>query len=153
MAKQPMGESLMMGLTELLWDQSREVLENAGVQWVVPIPHHWTQRLFAAHLPPVTMARVLGRCLNVPAAAHLLAKSRRTPSQSKLPPSRRRANLRGAFCIAGGARLSGETVLLVDDVLTTGTTCHRAAQVLKKAGAGPILAAVIARGLGSTPGV
>jgi predicted amidophosphoribosyltransferase len=73
---------------------------------------------------------------------------RRTPAQATLTPSKRRDNLKGAFALVRGLRLQAHRVLLVDDVLTTGTTAHRAAQVLQKGGAASVRVAVVARGLG-----
>ncbi len=147
--KQPFEEPLTAGLTELLGDAHQDEWSASTIDIVVPVPHYWTERLARSHLPPVTMSRVLARCLMVPQALHILAKSRRTPAQSSLTPARRRKNLRDAFRIIGGARLDGLTVLLADDILTTGTTADRAARVLKEAGAKQVMVAVFARGIGS----
>ncbi len=147
--KQPFGEPLTAGLTELLGDAHRDEWAESKIDVVVPVPHYWTERLSRSHLPPVTMARVLSRCLMVPQALHILAKSRRTPAQSSLTPARRRNNLKNAFRIIGGARLDGLTVLLADDILTTGTTADRAARGLKETGAKRVMVAVLARGIGS----
>ncbi|MCA9109679.1 MAG: ComF family protein [Planctomycetaceae bacterium] len=146
--KQPFEEPLTAGLTELLADAHREEWINLGIDLVIPIPHHWTERVMTPHLPPQTMSRVFSRRLMAPETVHILCKTRRTPAQSSLTPSRRRKNLRNAFRISGGARLDGLTVLLTDDILTTGTTADRAAQVLVQAGAKRVIVAVIARGIG-----
>jgi predicted amidophosphoribosyltransferase len=103
--------------------------------------------LLHRHLPPVTQAARFSRVLKAPWSPHILAKVRRTRPQTELNASERRNNLRGAFRLIGRPQLEGTRVLLVDDVLTTGTTAHRAAAVLKKAGA-TVFVAVIARGLG-----
>ena len=57
-----------------------------------------------------------------------------------------------AVRITGGAQFDGRTVLLTDDILTTGTTADRAARLLKQARAGCVLVGVLARGLGQTSG-
>lgn len=150
--KEPSHEPLAAGLTELLWEAHEATLCGAGIDLVVPVPHHWWDRVTRRDLPPVTMARVLARRLSIPVAGHILAKRRRTPAQSSLPPAGRRRNLRDAFRITGGARLDGRTVLLTDDILTTGTTADRAAQLLKQAGAACVVVAVLARGLGQSSG-
>jgi predicted amidophosphoribosyltransferase len=66
-----------------------------------------------------------------------------------LTPTARRENLKHAFHIGGQARLDGLRVLLVDDVLTTGTTAHRAARLLREAGAEQVYVVVVARGIGT----
>lgn len=139
---------LAAGLAELLWEAHGVTLADAEIDVVVPVPHHLWERLTRRHLPPVTLSRILARRLSIPLAPHILTKRRRTPAQSSLPPSKRRKNLKDAFRIAGGATLDGRTVLLVDDILTTGTTADQAARVLKDAGAARVLVAVVARGLG-----
>ena len=146
-AKGPGGAPLASGLADLLWSRVAGDLRAAAIDVVVPVPHHWTSRVVHSHFPPVTIGRVLARRLKARWHAHILAKVRRTPSQVSLSVTDRRNNLRGAFRVVGGARLSGRTVLLVDDVLTTGTTAHRAATELNHAGASRVLVAVLARAI------
>ncbi|MFC4789206.1 MULTISPECIES: ComF family protein [Giesbergeria] len=79
--------------------------------------------------------------------AKLLLRVRNTPAQSGLGRAQRLENLQGAFALAPG-RLSdvrGRRVVLLDDVMTTGTTLHTAATVLREAGAEHIAALVVAR--------
>lgn len=148
--KQAFQEPVIAGLTELLIDAHRDEWPGLKIDAVTPVPHHWTERMARRHLPTETMSRVFARRLMVPQAVHILAKSQRTPAQSSLSPSRRRKNLRNAFRIAGGARLEGLTILITDDILTTGTTADRVARVLKEAGAEQVFVAVLARGIGKT---
>jgi predicted amidophosphoribosyltransferase len=60
-------------------------------------------------------------------------------------PSERAQGMRGVFRVRPSRQLAGRTVLLVDDVLTTGATCGAAARALKKAGAARVVVVVIAR--------
>jgi len=54
----------------------------------------------------------------------------------------------GAFALATGYDIKGARVLLVDDVLTTGTTCNEAAKTLVRGGAAAVCVAVLARAVG-----
>ncbi|MEX1096485.1 MAG: phosphoribosyltransferase family protein, partial [Planctomycetales bacterium] len=119
----------------------------ADAACVVPVPHHWTDRLRGRPNAAETVALVLARRLRVEFAGSILCKTRRTPAQASLTPAQRRTNLRRAFR-ARGRIPAGITVLLVDDILTTGTTAHEAARHLRSAGAERVLVAVLARGLG-----
>lgn len=94
------------------------------------------------------LAKRVSRRLNVPCYPEIVWKTRRTPRQSTLNPTKRRANLRKAFAVELPRELAGQTVLLVDDVLTTGTTANEVAKALRKAGAGTVVAGVVARGIG-----
>jgi predicted amidophosphoribosyltransferase len=73
-----------------------------------------------------------------------LVRRRVTPHQTTLPAERRRRNVRGAFRARGGKRLNGRCVLLVDDVMTSGTTVAECTRVLKRAGAAEVYVAVVA---------
>lgn len=146
--KRPSGDVLASALAELLAVRERAFFRQFDPEVIVPVPHHWTDRLLSRHLPPVTLAARLARVLKAPHSSHILSKVRRTPPQSGLTPTERHQNLRGAFRLIGRPRLDGLRVLLVDDVLTTGTTAHRAAALLRKAGA-TVNVAVLARGLGA----
>lgn len=70
-----------------------------------------------------------------------------TPAQAGQGRAARLRNLRGAFAITepARARIAGQTVLLVDDVITTGATLHAAAHVLLQAGAHAVAAVALAR--------
>lgn len=138
---------LAAALAELVWSIASDDLLAARIDVVIPVPHHWTERMVRRYLPPASMARELALAVRRPCEEHLLVKTRRTPAQTDLTPTERRANLRNAFACPG-VDMRGATVLLVDDVLTTGTTAHRCSLELRRAGAGRIVVAVAARGIG-----
>ncbi|MFQ5458227.1 MAG: ComF family protein [Myxococcota bacterium] len=115
---------------------------------IVPVPLH-PRRLRArgfnqAHVLAEALVR---RGAFAPATAfapRALARVRETPPQARLPRARRRANLRGAFRAVPGA-VRGRAVLLVDDVMTTGTTLDACARALMRAGARSVDGLVAAR--------
>ena len=76
---------------------------------------------------------------------HLLRRVRSTDSQAGLDREERMRNLKGAFEIRK-ASVKGLSLLLVDDVTTTGTTLDACAEVLREAGAKEVCAVVVARG-------
>lgn len=74
-----------------------------------------------------------------------LQRIRETASQTGLTRHQRRANVRGAFTLLDPATIRGRSVLLVDDVFTTGTTLNECARILRSAGAEKIWVATVAR--------
>ena len=62
-------------------------------------------------------------------------RARRTPPQVGLTRAQRRQNVAGAFAVAQKARIDGASVVLIDDVITTGATAGACARALKRAGA------------------
>jgi competence protein ComFC len=100
---------------------------------VVPVPADRGRR--HGFQPVRAMAGVLANRLDVPFWPGLLTKKKRTPPQVGLSQAQRLANLDGAFALAAGKKVAGMSILLIDDVSTTGTTLRQCAAVLKKGGA------------------
>jgi ComF family protein len=82
-------------------------------------------------------------------AAERLLRTRDTLSQTGLTRHQRQENVRGAFVAVDPAKLAGATVVVVDDVFTTGTTVSECAKVLLRAGAEKVYVATVARVLKS----
>lgn len=101
---------------------------------VVPVPLHTERFLEREFDQSVLMARELARRMGWPLKSWL-RRTRPTPRQTTLSRAGRRANVRGAFALAWRASPEGKTVLLVDDILTTGATAREAARVLVRSGA------------------
>jgi ComF family protein len=82
--------------------------------------------------------------------AAVLKRRRATHSQVGLTREERVANMRDAFGVTAPERVKSRTVIVVDDVMTTGTTVSECARVLKQAGAERVWAATVARTLKDT---
>jgi ComF family protein len=74
-----------------------------------------------------------------------LVRLRDTRSQTGLTRHQRRENMRGAFAVKDAALVAGRDIIVVDDVLTTGTTAAECARVLRRAGGKKIYVATVAR--------
>ena len=83
-------------------------------------------------------------------ATNVLVRQRATVSQIGLTRPQRAENIRGAFRVEHTERIVNRGILLVDDVLTTGTTASECARVLRKAGAEQVWVATVARTLKHT---
>jgi ComF family protein len=138
-------DALSAAMGRLLAERRREELAKAGADVVVPIPMFWWRRLRRGKNSPELLACCLAKSLGIPMQPKVLAWRKNTKLQSSLAPSRRFANVRGAFRVCRPDVVKGARVLLVDDVLTTGATCSEAAKMLKEAGAAMVAVAVVAR--------
>jgi ComF family protein len=110
---------------------------------LVPVPLHVSRLRRRGYNQSLLLARVLGRRWRVPVSPRLLVRTRETIPQQGLKAAERRRNLKGAFRVR--KPLEGETVLLVDDVMTTGATVRECSRVLLEAGAGRVEVAVLGR--------
>lgn len=112
---------------------------------ILPVPMDrikWVDRQY--HLVTL-LAGELSKTLRVPCIKTILVKSRRTYPQSQLHREERAVNLTGAFKIRSPSLVQGKTILIVDDVLTTGATAKEAAKTLKLHGAKQIDLVTLAR--------
>jgi predicted amidophosphoribosyltransferase len=91
------------------------------------------------------LAREIGRRLRRPVSVAALRRIGNTRTLAGLHPEERSRELRGAFGVRRGAAVRGRRVLLIDDVLTTGTTAEGCCGALKEAGAAWTGVAVAAR--------
>ncbi len=114
---------------------------------IVPIPLHFLRRLHRSYNQAELLARVIGRELNLPVVP-ALRRVGRGRKQATLDRAGRHRNPRGIFVPAAALvpKISGRSVLLVDDVFTTGATLAAAAEVLISAGCGEITVLSCARG-------
>lgn len=119
------------------WDETYDSL--------IPVPLH-RRRLQERGF---NQAVLLGRqCRKVPAdklKPRSLQRVRHTPPQVDLRPAERERNVRGAFQIRHPRDITGKSIVLLDDVYTTGSTVNECARVLKKAGARRVSVITLAR--------
>jgi len=111
---------------------------------VTAVPLHWTRALQRGYNQAEILAQMLAKHLNLP-YRRLLQRSRSTGQQARLSRKQRLVNLKGAFRLKDRQACEGHSVLLVDDVFTTGSTLAAASQVLLDGGAKEISVITIAR--------
>lgn len=116
---------------------------------VVPVPLHSSKRRERRFNQSELIARAALKHLppQVELAGDVLVRQRPTRSQVGLDREARIANMHGAFRVAAPQRIKGRRIVVVDDVMTTGTTVSECARVLKRAGAEKVFAATVARTL------
>jgi ComF family protein len=149
--KHPTGQMLADLLGDLWAEQAGPKLRALGAEVVIPVPLHWWRRFARGYNQSEALARALAHHLSLPCRSGWLRRVRNTPQQTRQTPAGRRENVKNAFRARPRAALRGKTVLLVDDVLTTGSTCSEAARALRAAGAARVVAAVLAHSQGWVP--
>jgi ComF family protein len=105
---------------------------------LVPVPLHRTRLWGRGFNQSALVARELSRRLGIAANPLALRRIRRTPPLKGMSPLQRRKTVAGAFRVRDKTAVAGKTVILIDDVLTTGSTVEACARTLKRAGAARI---------------
>ena len=111
---------------------------------IIPVPLHPTRQRERGFNQATLLAELLSAQTSIPCKP-LLERTRYTTTQTALDRSERMENLHNAFRLRKNADVRGLRVLLIDDVLTTGSTLNECARVLKRAGAFSVHAATAAR--------
>jgi len=104
---------------------------------IIPVPMHMRKRRKRGYNQAEIIARHLSKELRVAYSADVLLRTFDTSAMSKLAPEERRINIENAFSVAlpTAERIEGKSVLLVDDIYTTGSTASACAGTLMTAGA------------------
>lgn len=110
---------------------------------IVPVPLHWIRFIQRGYNQSVLLGEELSRWTGIPLARRL-KRVRNTKHQAFLEKEDRKKNIKGAFAVRKPEQIKGRRVLLIDDVMTTGSTLAECADILTKAGA-VVDVAVIAR--------
>jgi ComF family protein len=140
------GEILAERLGELWAGCAAATLHALNANIVVPIPLHWRRRWERGYNQSAALAYALAEHVGLPCRPTLLRRIRNTPKQTQQTAAGRHENVRAAFQARKRRDLEGQCVLLVDDVLSTGSTASEAARALRHAGAARVFVAVLARG-------
>ncbi|MXU64761.1 ComF family protein [Oceanomicrobium pacificus] len=114
---------------------------------ILPVPLHWRRRLGRRANQSAELARHLSRATGCPWSPDLLRRCRSTPSLQGQDRAERQRTVEGAFVIRErqAGRIAGRTLLLIDDVMTSGATLAACTRVLKGAGAAGVSVLVAAR--------
>ncbi|MEN6561647.1 MAG: ComF family protein [Acidobacteriota bacterium] len=125
-------------------------LGSDGPLWLdaealVPVPLHPARRRERGFNQARLLARDLAALRGIDVVAGALVKTRNVPAQAGLRAGDRERNVRGVYAVRRPDRVRGRTLVLIDDVTTTGATIRECARVLKEAGAKEVRAITLAQ--------
>lgn len=115
-----------------IWQYGQRRIEGWNPQVLIPVPVHKSRLHKRGYNQAALIAKELSRITGIPLEETAAVRIRKTAAQKDLGRVQRRENLVNAFAVR---RLVPKTVLLVDDIITTGSTADALAELLKKNGA------------------
>lgn len=124
-----------------------EFIRNVHPDALAPIPLHRRRQAARGYNQAALLAEALGRATDIPVYANLLVRVRNTAPQKKLNAEERQNNLKKAFIMRGND-VKLKTIIVIDDIYTTGATIDEAARALKDAGVEKVCFVTLACGAG-----
>jgi ComF family protein len=134
---QPLGEEMAKA--------AAQDAEYAAAGTILPVPLHKTKFRERGYNQSLLLSAVVSEILNIPVETEVLKRVRYTKSQSRLNSAERDKNMQGAFQVVKPDLIQNNVTIVVDDVLTTGSTLRACARVLMEAGAAKVLALTAAK--------
>lgn len=138
-AAKPLGNLLERGVKDIAGRPDGDTV-------VMPVPLHKKRFLERGFNQAALLAKILSREFGWQLDCETLKRRKETSSQVSLAETERRGNVRGVFSIGDNLKIIDKKIVLVDDVLTTGSTMEECALTLKSAGAREVWGVALAKG-------
>jgi ComF family protein len=137
--------ALAAPLGDLIAGMGADGLPFGPPDLLVPVPLYPRRERERGFNQALLLARRVGLAWNVPVCGDVLGRTRATRPQTELSAGARRANVHGAFVLRRPDRIRGRHVVLIDDVVTTGSTVGACARCLGRGGASTVGILTVAR--------
>lgn len=133
-------------VSELLARQLEGIMEAEAADMVASVPLYTSREAARGYNQSLLLSRALSKRLGITEISRLLTRIRDTGSQSLLGRDARHFNVKDAFVMKNPQSVTGRNILLVDDIITTGSTLNECARMFKMAGAKHVMAVAVASG-------
>ncbi len=131
-------------LGSILAENHKQKITGWKIDFIIPVPLHHLKEAERGYNQSFYIATGLSKGLKIPAAKNFIKRKRFTESQTTMNLKERQENIEGAFKAKRNLNLKRKNILLVDDVITTGSTIGECGKVLLKAGANKVYAVSVA---------
>lgn len=131
-------------LSAYLIDRYKEVYGNIAIDCIVPVPLSKERKKERGYNQAEVIAKYLAEAIQIPLDSTLVEKVLANEEQAKLSGKEREENVVGVYEVARKEDVAGKNILIVDDVMTTGSTLSEIARILKQAKANEVFALTFA---------
>ena len=125
------------------WNGQGKMLEEADM--MIPVPLHYRRLIARRYNQSAIIAQTLSKSCGVPVNVDALKRIRATATQGHLKAVERHKNVKAAFKVSPKADVKDKTIILIDDVFTTGATVKECTKALLKSGAAKVHVLTLAR--------
>jgi len=145
-------QELSESLSQLIFAKLKTINADNAIPFsnfiIIPIPLHKKRYIWRGFNQSELLAEKISEKLNIPHKTKIISRIKNTKAQAKLGAEHRNKNMKDAFIISqkNTFDLNKAKILLIDDVITTGSTMNETARILKNAGASLVIGLAIARG-------
>ncbi len=126
---------LAVFLGKFVGQKLNDIIKSWSPDLLMPIPLHHLKKAERGYNQSFYLAKGISSACNIPVKKNSIRRKRFTPSQTQLNLKQRKENMEGAFSINNNVSLHDKNIILVDDVITTGSTISECGKILKEAGA------------------
>ncbi|MCK5319870.1 ComF family protein [Candidatus Parcubacteria bacterium] len=126
-------------------ENAPEFIGGQDNYYIMPVPLHKRRLRWRGFNQAEEIAKILAKKLNIPLILNQLSRQKYSKPQAKTDSQKRKTNISGCFGCQGDS-LDGKNIILIDDVVTSGSTLNECAKVLKEKGAREVWGICVARG-------
>ena len=132
--------------SKILSEELKLIADYKAIDMIVSVPLHNKRQSERGYNQSELISKEVGKLLGITYSGNILFKTRDTVRQSLLNKNNRSLSVENLYHVKNSIRIQGKTILLVDDIFTTGSTLEACSRVLKESGATKIIAAAVASG-------
>ena len=130
-------------ISKLMINAGADLFVDADV--IIPVPIHFTRLLKRKYNQSTLIGNIISKNTKIPIFYDVLIRVKKTKSQGHLTVKQRKVNISNAFITRNNDKIKGKTILLIDDVFTSGATLNECSKILKKADAKKVYVLTFAR--------
>lgn len=131
-------------LGEILGNELKLKMDISEIDCIIPVPLHRLKLIERGYNQSLLIANGVSLVTGIPIMQEVVKRTRYTAAQVETETkAERHSNIKGAFKVADSGKVEGKNILIIDDVITTGSTIREVATELRNSGAGELYAASV----------
>ena len=131
---------------DMIFERINNTYTKNKFDMVISVPLHRKRKAIRGYNQAYLISKALSMRLNIPEKSNLIKRKYNTKPQSLLSGKERQKNIKNAFDLKDSSKISGKHILIIDDIMTTGSTLNELGKLLKNKGAVKVVGAVVASG-------